>query len=145
MKDFTNRQRGDASAIQMETALNRRIMGTMVLAVALAVAISAIIAPWRIATGLLLGGVLSLLSYRWMTSSIKSAFKQIEPGERPQIGAAQYILRYFVIGFSVYLAYRLNIVYLPAAIAGLCSFVVALFVEAIREFYFIIVHREELG
>ena len=31
----------------------------------------------------------------------------------------------------------------PAAIAGLCSFVAALFVEAGRQFYIAIVHREE--
>jgi len=32
---------------------------------------------------------------------------------------------------------------LAATIAGLSSFVVALFVEALREFYFVIIHREE--
>jgi hypothetical protein len=32
---------------------------------------------------------------------------------------------------------------LPAVLAGLCSFVVALMAEALREFYFAIIEREE--
>jgi hypothetical protein len=32
---------------------------------------------------------------------------------------------------------------LPATIAGMCSFVAALFVEAFRQFYFVIIGREE--
>jgi hypothetical protein len=45
----------------------------------------------------------------------------------------------------VVVAYSLNVISLPAAILGLCTFVVALFVEAFREFYFTIIHREEIG
>lgn len=125
--------------------INARVQRSMAIAVALSVMVAAVVAPWRIGFGLLLGGLLSLLSYRWMISSIAAAFDSAAPGSRPEINLAKYVVRYFVVGLAVYVAYSLQLVSLPATITGLCSFVVALFVEAIREFYFAIVHREEIG
>jgi hypothetical protein len=50
-----------------------------------------------------------------------------------------------VIAAAVVVAYQWDLVSLPATIAGLCSFVVALFVEALREFYSAIIQREEIS
>jgi hypothetical protein len=115
----------------------------MAFAVVLAVLISLPFAPWRVTVGLLLGGILSLLNHRWLSNSTAAAFTVLVHGARPRLKLAQYLLRYLVIATLVFIAYRLNIVSLAATIAGLCSFVVALFVEAFREFYFVIIHREE--
>ena len=41
----------------------------MVVATALTVAIAAFIAPWRVTTGLLMGGVLALFSHSWLKNS----------------------------------------------------------------------------
>jgi hypothetical protein len=49
------------------------------------------------------------------------------------------------VGTVVFIAYQLNIVSLSATLLGLCSFVVALFVEAFREFYFAIIRREGIN
>ncbi len=114
----------------------------MALATAAAVLLSLPFASWRISTGLLLGGSLSLLNLHWMTNSIVAAFNKAEEGARPRIRMAQYVLRYFVVAGSVYTAYKLNVVSLPATVLGLSSFVAALFVEAFRESYFIITRRE---
>ena len=98
---------------------------------ALAVVVSLPFAPWRVTTGLLLGGLLSLLSHHWMRTSIAAAFAgALAAGAKPQLTSVKYILRYFVVAAAVFAAYKLNLVSLPATIAGLCSFVVALFVEA---------------
>jgi hypothetical protein len=78
-----------------------------------------------------------------LSSSTAAAFTVLVHGAKPRLKVAQYILRYLVITALVFTAYKLNIVSLAATIAGLCSFVVALFVEALREFYFVIIHREE--
>jgi hypothetical protein len=126
-----------------EDGISRRILRTMAVAVTLAVIISVPFAQWRITTGLLLGGALSLLNHHWLSSSTAAAFSVVAHGAKPQLKLAQYILRYLVVGAFVFLAYKLNLVSLGATIAGLCSFVVALFVEALREFYLAIVHREE--
>lgn len=121
-----------------------RIFRTMTFAVLLAVIVSLPFAQWRVTTGLLLGGILSLLNHHWLSSSTAAAFTVLVQGAKPKLKLAQYILRYLVIATVVFLAYKLNLVSLAATIAGLCSFVVALFVEAGREFYFAIIHREEI-
>ena len=123
--------------------IERRIFRSMAFAVTVAVVASLPFGHWRITTGLLVGGLLSLLNHHWLSSSTAAAFSVIAHGTKPQLKLTRYILRYFVVATVVFLAYKLNIVSLAATIAGLCSFVVALFVEALREFYFAIIHREE--
>ena len=125
------------------TAMERRIFYGMWLTVSVAVFTGMLFWPWRVTTGLLLGGALSLLNHHWLRHSIASALNVEVVGQRPQLKAAGYILRYFFVFAIVAVAYQLNIVSLPATIAGLCSFVAALFVEAFRQSYFAIIHREE--
>lgn len=132
--------------LRTETSIDSRVLRTMAVAVVIAVAVSAVLAPWRVTTGLLLGGALSLFSHHWMRTAIAATFAgALATGARPQFTSLKYILRYFVIAASVVVAYQLNLVSLPATIAGLCSFVVALFVEALRAFYFVIIQREEIS
>jgi membrane-bound metal-dependent hydrolase YbcI (DUF457 family) len=125
-------------------ATNRRIFRSMIVAVILAGCASLLFAPWRTSTGLLLGGLLSLVNHYWLTSSTTAAFSVLVDGQKPRLSLVQYILRYALIGSVILLAYKSGIASVPALIAGLCSFVVALFVEAFREFYFAIIHREEI-
>jgi hypothetical protein len=127
----------------LDSGIERRILRSMAFAVLLAVIVSVFFAHWRITSGLLLGGLLSLLNHHWLSNSTAAAFSVVVNGAKPKLKLAQYILRYLVIATVVFLAYKLNIVSLGATIAGLCSFVVALFVEALREFYLAIIHREE--
>jgi hypothetical protein len=128
-----------------DRGLQMRLLCTMAIAVVVTVIASLFLAPWRVTSGLLLGGLLSLLNYHWMRRSIAAGFSVALDGTRPRITVAQYILRYFVIGAVIFVAYKFKIVSLPAAITGLCSFVVALFVEASKELYFAIIQREEIG
>jgi hypothetical protein len=123
--------------------IEARVFRTMIVAVVIAVFGSLPFAQWRVTTGLLVGGLLSLLNHHWLRSSSAAAFSVIVHGAKPKLKLAQYILRYFVVAAVVFIGYKLNVVSLTATIAGLCSFVVALFVEAIREFYFAIIYREE--
>lgn len=127
------------------TSIEGRIFRTMAFATAVTAIASVPFAHWRITTGLLLGGVLSLLNHHWLSTSTSAAFSVLANGAKPRLSIVQYILRYFVITTVVLVAYKLNIVSLTATIIGLCSFVVALFGEALREFYFAIIHREEIS
>jgi hypothetical protein len=146
MKETGNNESGSALSAAADNSIDGRIFRTMAIAVASAVIISAPFAPWRITTGLLVGGILSLLNHYWMRTSISAGFAlALGHGTKPQIKLVHYFLRYFVVGAVVIAAYQLNIVSLPATFAGLCSFVVALFVEAFREFYFAIIHREGIN
>jgi ATP synthase I subunit len=123
--------------------LEARIFRSMLLAVAIATAISAFVGPWRVTTGLLFGGLLSLVNYRWLHGSVAALLNVQQPGTRPRPRIWKHAFRYLVIAGAVFAAYKVHIVSLPATIVGLCSFVVALFVEAFRQFYFAIIRREE--
>ena len=127
------------------SGIERRIFRTMAVTVAIGCLASVLVADWRVTLGLLLGGLLSLLNHHWLRSSAAAAFSVVAHGAKPKLRIAQYILRYLVIGGVVFLAYKFNLVSLSATIAGLCSFVVALFAEAVREFYLVITHREEIS
>ena len=125
--------------------MDGRIFRTMAVASLIAVVVSVPLAEWRVTTGLLVGGGLSLLNHYWLISSTTAAFSVVAHGAKPRLSLVQYILRYLVIAVVVLGAYQLNLVSLVATIAGLCTFVVALFAEALREFYFAIIHREEIS
>jgi hypothetical protein len=125
-------------------ALNLRIFRTMAIATGLSVAVSAVIGPWRVTTGLLAGGLLALFSHRWLKKSAAAAIELSIGGAPPRLRLAQFMLRYVVIGALVFSLQEFNLLSLTAVLVGLSSFVVAIFVEAIREFYFAIIQREEI-
>ena len=126
-------------------AINLRIFRTMAIATGLSVAVSAVIGPWRFTTGLLLGGLLALFSHRWLKNSAAAMIQLSATGGTAQLRLAQFLLRYVVIAAVVYSVYTLDLISLPAVLAGMSSFVVALLVEAFREFYFAIIEREEIS
>jgi hypothetical protein len=128
---------------ERDDAVETRVWRSMVIAVTIAVFMSAMLAPWRVTTGLILGGSLSLLNYRWLHTSVAAILNVDLTSQRPRASVLRYILRYLVVGGIVFAAYNLELVSLAATIAGLCSFVPALLIEAGREFYLAIIHREE--
>jgi len=121
-----------AGAGEDPSAMERRIFRGMCRAVALAVLISAPFAPWRVTTGLLLGGALALLNHHWLRTSVAAVFGAAPAGARPKMRAARYVLRYVVIAVVVAVAYRLDLVSLAATLAGMCAFVAAALVEGCR-------------
>src|SRR6185369_197519 len=126
-----------------EDELEKRIFRSMVLAVLTAVVVSPFVGPWRVTTGLLLGGLLSLVNYRWLHGTVAAILHVDEAGQKPRPRIWKHSFRYLIIAGAVFAAYQLNLVSLPATLAGLSSFVVALFVEAFRQFYFAVIRREE--
>ena len=126
-------------------AISLRIFRTMAVATGISVAVSAVIGPWRVTTGLLFGGLLALFSHRWLKNSAAAAIELSIGGAAPRLRLAQFILRYVVIAALVFSLYQLNLFSLPAVLAGMTTFVVAIFVEALREFYFAIIQREEIS
>jgi hypothetical protein len=115
----------------------------MIAATAVATIVSAVFASWRTTSGLLLGGILALLSHSWLKSSAMAAISLSIGSERPRLKLFQFLLRYIVIAAVVLTASLLNVVWVPAVLFGLSTFVVALLIEALREFYFAIIRREE--
>src|SRR5437762_7369060 len=141
MSQIANSASGEGFAGEPDGALEVRILRLMIAIVSLAVIAGAVFAPWRVTAGLLVGGALSILNYHWLRSSIAAVLSNATE-KRPRLKLWRYIFRYFVVGAIVFAAYRLGVVSLPATIIGLSAFVPALFVEALRQFYFSIIHRE---
>jgi len=141
MSQIANSVSGEGFAGEPDGALEDRIFRLMIAIVSLAVIGVWILAPWRMTAGLALGGALSILNYHWLRSSIEAVLSNLSE-KRPQLKLWRYIFRYVVVGAIVFAAYGLGIVSLPATIIGLSAFVPALFVEALRQCYFSIIHRE---
>ena len=136
--------RGVPPAEDDGAALEGRLLRGMFVAVAISVLISLPLAPWRVTTGLLLGGALSFLNHRWLRGSLRAVFGGAAvAGRRPRLNAARYVLRYFLVGSIVALAYMLDLVSIAATLAGLCSFAAAVMAEAFIQLYFAIRYREE--
>lgn len=129
----------------MQDSINTRVFYTMVVTTALAVAVSAFVAPWRVTTGLLVGGLLALFSHSWLKNSAAAAIRLSTTGNGPQFRLAQFLLRYVVIAAVIFTADTLDLISLTFVMVGLSTFVVAIFVEAAREFYFAIKEREEIS
>ncbi|HEX8491588.1 MAG TPA: ATP synthase subunit I [Pyrinomonadaceae bacterium] len=144
MSEIVDTTETGAFAGQEGYALERRLLRAMYAVVALAVAVSAVVAPWRVTTGLLLGGVLSLFNHHWLRGSLATVFGgPRSAGKRPRLSAARYVLRYFVIACVVVAAYMLDLISVPATLAGLCAFAAAVMVEAFVQLYLAIIRREE--
>jgi hypothetical protein len=110
----------------------------------LAVLLSAPFAPWRVTTGLALGGALALLNHHWLRTSVRAAFTSATlTGLRPRLGVARFVLRYFVVVASVSAAYEFGFVSIVATLVGLSAFVVAGVAEGFVQTYLIFAHREE--
>jgi len=136
----------DASVqTEEDHSLKQRVFRMMVAVTVLAVAVSAFVAPWRVTTGLLIGGSLAIFSHRWLSNSAAAAIRLSIGGGIQQIQLFQFMLRYIVVAAVIFAMYEWDVASLPAMLVGLSSFVVALFGEALREFYFAIIHREEIS
>lgn len=126
------------------SAMAERLFRVMTWTVGAAVVASAVLMPWRVTTGLFIGGALSLLNHHWMRTAIMAAFAlSADTGARPKLKIVRFITRYFIVAFAVAVASWLDIASLTAMLVGLCSFVVAALVEGFMQAYFVIIHREE--
>jgi hypothetical protein len=145
MSEIVNKTGQGALAEDFEgLALERRLRRNMFVVVALAVLLSAPLAPWRVTTGLLLGGALAVFNHHWLRSSLHAVFGGRATGaSRSRLVAARYVLRYVIIALVVASAYMFDLISLAATLAGMCAFAAAIMVEALVQLYFAIVYREE--
>jgi len=143
MRQIVDNAGKGAPVREIGSGLEERLLRAMIASVAIAAGVCAFVAPWRVTSGVILGGALSVLNYRWLHTSVAAIFSINLVSERPRAGVSRYILRYLIVAAAVLAATNLGIVSLAATLAGLCAFVPALFMEAIREFYLAIIHREE--
>ena len=127
-----------------DAGLERRLVRGMIVSVVLAAVVSLFVAPWRVTTGLLLGGALAYFNHHWLRTSLSAVLGgAAQRGPRPRLRASRYVLRYFIIGAAVASAYLLNLVSIGATLAGMCAFAAAIMIEAFTQLYYAIRYREE--
>ena len=137
------RPSGASDAGEDPRAVERRVFRDTCVTVAAAVAVSTFLAPWRVTTGLLLGGALSLFNMHWLRTSVEAVFEGAHEGRPARMKAARYVLRYVFVAGAVVAANALGVVSLAATLAGMCAVVAALLAEGFRLLYFAVTRREE--
>ncbi len=124
--------------------MTQRLFRLMCWTVALTTLASLFVAPWRVTTGLLLGGALALLNHHWLRTSVRAAFSGVAlTGLRPKLSVARFALRYFVVTTAIIAAYELELVSIVATLVGLSAFVVAALGEAFMQTCLTFTQREE--
>jgi hypothetical protein len=139
MADIGNNTVETSIQTEPDHFLHTRIFRVMIVVSGLAVLVSAFIYPWRVTTGLLIGGVLAIFSHHWLSNSAAAAIRLSIGGGVQQIRLFQFILRYVVVAAAIFAASEFGVASLTAMLVGLSTFVLALMVEALREFYFAII------
>ena len=137
------RPAGPGGAGEEPRAAERRIFRDTFVAAAAAVVVSAPLAPWRVTTGLALGGALALFNQFWLRTSVEAVFEGASAARPPRMKAARYLLRYVVVAAAVYAAHAAGLASLAATFAGMCAVVAGLLAEGGRQLYFAVVGREE--
>lgn len=110
----------------------------MIIVLTVAVAISAFVAyTARMAVGVILGGTIAWLNFRWMRRSVTSTVERLttQPERRSAGIALKFVLRYAVIFTIAYATLKGSIASGLGVVAGLLLIVPALMVEAVYEFY----------
>ena len=114
-----------------EPLSHRRIFILMACAVLLGSVLSAIFVSLNFAVGVLIGGVLSLVNYYWLSRSLKSVIEDAVAGGAPHFLAGRAFIRYLAFGAILGIVYLTHAVPMIAVLLGLASFAVAIIFEAL--------------
>ena len=93
--------------------------------------------------GVLVGGIISLLSYFWLSKTLRSMMERATRGEITQFQAAKFFLRYVVIGGVLFVVYRSSAFPMIAVLLGLASFAGAIVLEGFVRVFKGIIHQKE--
>jgi hypothetical protein len=113
---------------------SREILLMMLGVIAVMAAIGLVFAGIGAGIGVLVGGSLAWMNYRWLDSSTRAVL--VDPiTATTSILAMKYVFRYFVIGAVVFGIWWWNIVPVEAVIAGLASFAIAVVLQGLKSIF----------
>jgi hypothetical protein len=117
------------SMLTAPDAVERRIWRDIFAVVALAVVAAAIFADLKFMLGLVLGGALALLNYKWLNSSLRAALDA--GGQKAPPGTLiKFVVRWLVIAAIAWAANRTGYFNPVAILAGLLATAPAVAIEA---------------
>ena len=79
--------------------------------------------------GFLLGTTLAFVNYFWLKRSLRRIFGAAESGQRPRMLAANYFLRYLILGLFVALIFATGAVPIVSLLLGMAAFGFAIVLE----------------
>jgi hypothetical protein len=110
-------------------AVERRVWRNIFAVVAIAVVMAALFADLRFMLGLILGGGLALLNYKWLHSSLRAALSA--GGEKAPPGTMiKFVVRWLVIAAAAWAANKTGYFDAVAIVAGLFAPAAAVTIEA---------------
>ena len=116
-------------ALTAPEAVERRVWRNIFAVVAIAVVIAAITADLKFMLGLVLGGGLALLNYKWLQSSLRAVLgagsQKTPPGTM-----IKFVVRWLVIGAVAWAANKTGYFDAVAILAGLFAPAGAVMIEA---------------
>jgi ATP synthase I subunit len=110
-------------------AVERRVWRNIFAVIAISVVIAAIAADLKFMLGLVLGGALALLNYKWLHSSLR-AILAVEHQKTPPGTMIKFIVRWLVIAAVAWAANKTGYFDAVAILAGLFAPAVAVMIEA---------------
>jgi hypothetical protein len=109
----------------------RRILWSMFAAALLGSVLGFVFVSWQFGTGVLFGGILSLVNYYWLKTSLKNVFENAVGGEKPRFLAGKYFLRYLAFGAVLAIVFLTKTLPVISVLLGLASFAFAIVIEAL--------------
>jgi hypothetical protein len=113
---------------------NRGILVVMVGVVLIAAVVAELLYGASAAVGVLLGGALAWLNFRWLDSSTRAMMITPELATTP-ILAMKYVLRYVLIGVVIFGIWYYDLLPVAAVIAGLASFAIAVVLRGLKSIF----------
>jgi ATP synthase I chain len=130
----------ETKPIVVETsAVEKRLWRLLLFSLAVEIVLSLILADWQFTAGVAIGGSLAIINFRMLQNSVRGIFQS-----ESNAFAIKFFLRYVIIGLVVWIFYLLKTVSVIGILLGISSFVGALMLEAVIQFYFVIIKNEEI-
>jgi ATP synthase I chain len=126
-------------SVEESTAVEKRLWRFLIISLVLECALSLILADLKFTAGIVIGGSLAMFNFYLLQNSVRGLFNT-----QSNSFAIKFFLRYVVVGLVIWLFFYLQIVSITAILLGFSSFVVALMLEAVAQFYFVITKHEDL-
>jgi ATP synthase I chain len=120
---------GEPDSFTAPAAVERRVWRNIFVVLAVAILTSAVVANLKFVFGLALGGMLALLNYRWLHSSLRAALASGEK-KAPPGTTMKFVFRWLVIATVVYVASLTGYVEAIAMLIGLFAPALAIMMEA---------------
>jgi hypothetical protein len=121
-----------------DSGIEQRFQRNTYIVIAIALVAGWFLSGWRMALGVLLGGVLSLFNKRWLVGSVRAILStavETQSGRVPSGSASKFILRYVVIAVVIAAAMWAGEFHPLGIGIGFAAFVGGVMIEAAYQLY----------